>query len=340
MPRLAPLVAPCREQRSKTAQAGGASPLPPWLTSRPALRARLRAARRAIGAAERPAAAAADRRGTRSPRPARPRTRIAAYQAIDGEIDPSIVLHGAPRARLRRSLSGHHERAQAGACVSRHCGPATCRDRHASPRWLDLVLVPLVGFDARGNRLGMGAGLLRPAFRLPAPPPRLAPAAAGRARIRGPARRSAAPMPHDVPLWRRRHRARHLWQACGAHELLADEVGARGLRHRPPRARAGPQTAGWDGVRNYQARNILRDGFAVGDRAFFHHSSCDVPGIYGTMEVVRAGHPEPSSSTARASTTMRQRPADPRWYQVEVRLLRKFARPVTLTALREHAGAR
>lgn len=86
-------------------------------------------------------------------------------------------------------------------------------------------------------------------------------------------------------------------------------------------ARAKRSTAVWDGVRNYQARNFLRDGFAVGDRAFFHHSSCDEPGVVGTMEVVRAGHPEPK---------------DPRWCQVEVRLLRKFAHPVTLTALRAH----
>jgi len=86
-------------------------------------------------------------------------------------------------------------------------------------------------------------------------------------------------------------------------------------------ARAERKTAAWDGVRNYQARNFLRDRFAVGDRAFFHHSSCEVPGIVGTMEIVRAGHPEPK---------------DPRWCQVEVRLLRKFAHPVTLAALREH----
>ena len=85
--------------------------------------------------------------------------------------------------------------------------------------------------------------------------------------------------------------------------------------------RAKSQTAVWDGVRNYQARNFLRDGFAVGDRAFFHHSSCEEPGIVGTMEIVRAGPPEPK---------------DPRWCQVEVRLLRKFAHPVSLTALRKH----
>jgi predicted RNA-binding protein with PUA-like domain len=104
--------------------------------------------------------------------------------------------------------------------------------------------------------------------------------------------------------------------------LMKSEPDAFSIDHL---ARAPQQTASWDGVRNYQARNFLRDRFAVGDRAFFHHSSCELPGIYGTMEVVRAGHPEA---------------VDPRWYQVEVRLLRKFAHPVTLAALREHEQGR
>jgi predicted RNA-binding protein with PUA-like domain len=103
-------------------------------------------------------------------------------------------------------------------------------------------------------------------------------------------------------------------------------------------ARAPRQTAGWDGVRNYQARNMLRDDFRVGDRAFFHHSSCEVPGIVGTMEVVRAGHPDPTAfDRAHRHFDVGSDPSNPRWYQVEVRLLRKFAQPVTLETLREHA---
>jgi predicted RNA-binding protein with PUA-like domain len=99
------------------------------------------------------------------------------------------------------------------------------------------------------------------------------------------------------------------------------------------------QTAGWDGVRNYQARNMLRDDFAVGDRAFFHHSSCDVPGIYGTMEVVRAGHPDPTAFDRKHHHyDADSDPSNPRWYQVEVRLIRKFAHPVTLEMLRKHAS--
>ena len=102
--------------------------------------------------------------------------------------------------------------------------------------------------------------------------------------------------------------------------------------------RAPRQTASWDGVRNYQARNMLRDDFRVGDRVFFHHSSCEVPGIYGTMEIVRAGHPDPTAiDRTHRHFDVDSDPSNPRWYQVEVRLLRKFAQPVTLPALREHA---
>jgi predicted RNA-binding protein with PUA-like domain len=52
------------------------------------------------------------------------------------------------------------------------------------------------------------------------------------------------------------------------------------------------QTEHWDGVRNYQARNMMRDQMKVGDRAFFYHSNCPVPGIVGLMEVVREGYPD------------------------------------------------
>jgi predicted RNA-binding protein with PUA-like domain len=117
--------------------------------------------------------------------------------------------------------------------------------------------------------------------------------------------------------------------------LMKSEPSVFGIDHL---ARAPRQTSGWDGVRNYQARNMLRDDFRAGDRAFFHHSSCEVPGIVGTMEVVRAGHPDPSQFDRRSKYyDAGSDPAEPRWYQVEVRLIRKFAQPVTLEMLREHA---
>lgn len=58
------------------------------------------------------------------------------------------------------------------------------------------------------------------------------------------------------------------------------------LKNRPGQAEH------WDGVRNYQARNMLRDQMKAGDMAFFYHSSCDTPGIVGIVEIVREGYPD------------------------------------------------
>ena len=124
---------------------------------RPALRKRLRAARRAVPASARPAAAAAiDRALGRLGLP-KPGSRISAFHPFDGEIDPAAVLRRAARLGCRiyfpvvTSLRGRRMRFVASA-------EDGGRER-IDPRWLDLVLVPLVGFDPRGHRLGMGAGL-------------------------------------------------------------------------------------------------------------------------------------------------------------------------------------
>lgn len=123
-----------------------------------ALRRRLRAVRRAVGAAERAdAARAVDRALTRLGLP-HPGSRIAAYQPFDGEIDPAVILRRARALGCRihvpviTSLRGRRMRFMP---LAEDGTPA--RTGAVAPRWLDLVLVPLVGFDAAGNRLGMGA---------------------------------------------------------------------------------------------------------------------------------------------------------------------------------------
>jgi predicted RNA-binding protein with PUA-like domain len=98
------------------------------------------------------------------------------------------------------------------------------------------------------------------------------------------------------------------------------------------------RTTCWDGVRNYQARNYLRDSIARGDAAFLYHSSCTVPGIVGLLRIVRAGYPDTTAFDPRhphydGSST----PAHPRWYMVDVQLARRLKRIITLDELRAHA---
>ena len=97
------------------------------------------------------------------------------------------------------------------------------------------------------------------------------------------------------------------------------------------------KTTGWDGVRNFQARNFLRDGMKKGDLAFFYHSSCEVPGIAGIVKVVREGYPDPSAFLKGDDHyDADSDPDNPRWYSVDVRLEKKFARVITLDELRAY----
>ena len=103
--------------------------------------------------------------------------------------------------------------------------------------------------------------------------------------------------------------------------------------------RAPRRTTGWEGVRNYQARNMLRDDFRKGDRAFFYHSSCDVPGVAGVVKVVREAYPDPTQfdATSEYYDAGSTREA-PRWFSVDVQLERRIEPVITLPELREHAA--
>jgi predicted RNA-binding protein with PUA-like domain len=98
-------------------------------------------------------------------------------------------------------------------------------------------------------------------------------------------------------------------------------------------------TTCWDGVRNYQARNTLRDSMKVADEAFIYHSSCDIPGIAGIARVVRAGYPDATAFDKRhPHYDAASDPAKPRWYMVDVQLVRRMKRVITLEELRQHAA--
>ncbi len=101
-------------------------------------------------------------------------------------------------------------------------------------------------------------------------------------------------------------------------------------------ARPG-QTEHWDGVRNYQARNMLRDQMQVGDRVFFYHSNCKEPGIVGIAEIVRAGYPDHTAFDPDGKYyDPKSDPANPRWFMVDVRFVRKLGRTITLEELKRH----
>ncbi|HXO63094.1 MAG TPA: EVE domain-containing protein [Steroidobacteraceae bacterium] len=104
-------------------------------------------------------------------------------------------------------------------------------------------------------------------------------------------------------------------------------------------AAAPRRTTAWDGVRNYQARNMLRDEMRRGDQAFLYYSSCEVPGIVAIMEVAKQGYPDATAfDRSDDHFDPDSDPARPRWFVVDVRLKRRLARVITLEELRAHAG--
>ncbi|NHA15145.1 EVE domain-containing protein [Thioalkalivibrio sp. XN279] len=103
-------------------------------------------------------------------------------------------------------------------------------------------------------------------------------------------------------------------------------------------ARAPQKTTCWDGVRNYQARNMLRDQMKKGDLAFFYHSNCEVPGIAGIVEIVREGYPDHTAFDPEDHHfDAKSDPENPRWFMVDVKLKKKFSRVVSLRELKSCA---
>ena len=99
-------------------------------------------------------------------------------------------------------------------------------------------------------------------------------------------------------------------------------------------------TEPWSGVRNYQARNFMRDRMRPGETAFLYHSSCEEPGIYGIMTIAGAAYPDPTQYEKKspyfdAKATREQ----PRWFLVDVKFQRRLKRPILLAELREREAA-
>ena len=95
----------------------------------------------------------------------------------------------------------------------------------------------------------------------------------------------------------------------------------------------------WEGIRNYQARNMIRDDMRIGDLAFFYHSSCKVPAVVGIMKIVSEAYPDPTQFDPRSKYyDEKSKEDDPRWFLVDVAFERKTKREITLRELKEHPG--
>ena len=119
-----------------------------------------------------------------------------------------------------------------------------------------------------------------------------------------------------------------------AYWLMKSEPDAFGIDHLKQRGQEP-----WSGVRNYQARNFMRDQMKAGEQAFLYHSSCAEPGVYGVMEIATPSYPDPTQFDRKSkyfdeAATREQ----PRWFMVDVRYRRHLRRPVLLSELRANAA--
>jgi len=97
------------------------------------------------------------------------------------------------------------------------------------------------------------------------------------------------------------------------------------------------KVAGWDGVRNYQARNFMRDEMKTGDGVLFYHSSCAEPAIMGIAEVLKEGYPDKTAWDKKSEYfDAKSSKENPRWYQVDIKYKKEFDKPVTLSALKSN----
>ena len=99
-------------------------------------------------------------------------------------------------------------------------------------------------------------------------------------------------------------------------------------------------TEPWNGVRNYQARNFMRDGMRVGDGVMIYHSNCKVPGIAGLATVASAAYPDPTQFDPKSHYhDPKATPETPRWFLVDVAFERRLNRLIPLEEIKQHADA-
>jgi len=95
----------------------------------------------------------------------------------------------------------------------------------------------------------------------------------------------------------------------------------------------------WDGIRNYQARNLMRDEIKKGDKGFFYHSSCKVPGVVGEVKIVSAAYPDHTALDKKSKYfDPKATPDEPRWCMVDVQAVKQYQEVIPLTTLKSTRG--
>ena len=95
------------------------------------------------------------------------------------------------------------------------------------------------------------------------------------------------------------------------------------------------KTEPWDGIRNYQVRNMIRDDISIVDIAFYYHSNCDIPGIYGLMTINSKAYPDHTAFDKKAKYyDIKSDKKKPTWLMVDVKYKRKLKNPITLKELK------
>ena len=118
--------------------------------------------------------------------------------------------------------------------------------------------------------------------------------------------------------------------------LMKSEPDVYGIDHLRAEKR---KTDHWDGIRNYQARNFMRDEMKKGDLAFFYHSNCEEPAIVGVMEIVREGYPDNTAFLASEKYfDAKSDPDNPRWFMVDIRAEAPLPNDVTLAQIKATSG--
>jgi predicted RNA-binding protein with PUA-like domain len=137
--------------------------------------------------------------------------------------------------------------------------------------------------------------------------------------------KAAAPSPWEAALAPRAPGERRYWLVKSEPDVFSfDDL-----------LRARDRTTSWDGVRNFTARNFLRDGMQRGDHVFFYHSSTSPQAIVGICEVVREGYPDPTALDAKHEQfDPDSDPKEPTWYAVDLRAVAPLTSPVTLSAIK------